>query len=365
MKSSNPPNELENIVLDNLATAVVVFDRDYRIRYMNQTAEMLLAVSARHVIGQLPESWFSCEEGSVVNLIEATSGGQPYTKRGLTLNTGSNAEVTVDCTLVPAEDAEGRPIIIAEFQQVDRHQRISREEQLIWQQTVSRDLVRGLAHEIKNPLGGIRGAAQLLEAELDDPDFSEYTEVIISEADRLQELVNRLLGPNNRPDYRELNIHHVLERVRKLILAESGEGVHIVRDYDPSIPDLTGDMDQLIQAVLNIVRNAMKAIGDAGTITLRTRIQRQYTIGTRRHRLVAQVDIVDNGPGIPQDIADTLFFPMVTHGTGGMGLGLPIAQSVINQHHGLVECTSRPGHTVFSILLPLDASTGTRRQESQ
>ncbi len=226
-------------------------------------------------------------------------------------------------------------------------------------------MVRGLAHEIKNPLGGLRGAAQLLQAELGSEELREYTQIIIQEADRLQELVNRMLGPNRRPSYAPINIHHVLERVRTLVLAETGERITIRRDYDPSIPELSGDSDQLIQAVLNIVRNAVRALGDTGTVTLRTRIQRQLTIGHGRHRLAAQIDIIDNGPGIPPEIAETLFLPMVTAGTGGMGLGLSIAQSLINQHQGLIECNSRDGETTFTIFLPLeDDSNGERQGEA-
>jgi two-component system, NtrC family, nitrogen regulation sensor histidine kinase GlnL len=258
-------------------------------------------------------------------------------------------------------DEAGERLTIVELQQVDRQLRIRRETQLIRQQAATRDLVRGLAHEIKNPLGGLRGAAQLLAAELPEPELQEYTYIIIEEADRLQTLVNRMLGPNRRPDFRPLNVHHVLERVRSLVLAEPDHHqLHIVRDYDPSIPDLIGDMDQLIQAVLNIVKNAAKALHGEGEIQLRTRVARNFTIGNERHRLVAHVEIQDDGPGIPSEISDTLFLPMVTSGDG-MGLGLSIAQSLITQHRGLIECHSRPGHTVFTILLPVAADGITER----
>ena len=339
-------------ILDNLASAVVVFDRELRVRYMNQMAEMLLAVSAKHVVGELPLAWMACHGEAVVDLILAASIGSPITKRGVVLRT-ERSEVTVDCTVTPVLDEDGQQFTIVELQQIDRHLRISREERLLTQQALSRDVVRGLAHEIKNPLGGLRGAAQLLESELDSDELKEYTHIIIQEADRLQDLVNRMLGPNRRPSYAPVNIHHVLERVRSLVTAESGDRIEIVRDYDPSIPQLMGDSDQLIQAVLNIVRNACRAIGDHGRVTLRTRIQRQLTIGNSRYRLAAQIDIIDDGPGIPDEIADTLFLPMVTSGTGGMGLGLSIAQSLINQHKGLIECNSRPGETVFTIYLPV------------
>lgn len=349
-------------ILDNLASAVVVFDADLRVCYLNQMAEMLLAVSAKHVIGEMPVTWMACHGEAVVDLVRAAALGSPITKRGVVLTT-DRSEVTVDCTVTPMLDDDGAPLTIVELQQIDRHLRISREERLINQQALTRDVVRGLAHEIKNPLGGLRGAAQLLESELDSDELKEYTNIIIQEADRLQELVNRMLGPNRRPSYAPVNIHHVLERVRTLVLAETGEQIAVVRDYDPSIPELIGDSDQLIQAVLNIVRNAARVLGEEGTITLRTRIQRQLTIGSGRYRLAAQIDIIDNGPGIPPEIADTLFFPMVTAGTGGMGLGLSIAQSLINQHKGLIECNSRNGETTFTIYLPLGEDLNTDRDK--
>jgi two-component system nitrogen regulation sensor histidine kinase GlnL len=350
--SIEPLPLLPTTILDNLASAVVVFDQDLRVTYMNQMAEMLLAVSAKQVIGELPVAWMACHGEAVIDLVRAAAIGSPITKRGVVLRT-ERSEVTVDCTVTPTLDEDGRQFTIVELQQIDRHLRISREERLITQQALSRDVVRGLAHEIKNPLGGLRGAAQLLESELDSDELKEYTHIIIQEADRLQELVNRMLGPNRRPSYEPVNIHHVLERVRSLVLAESGDRIEIVRDYDPSIPQLIGDSDQLIQAVLNIVRNATRAIGEVGRVVLRTRIQRQLTIGNERYRLAAQIDVIDDGPGIPEEIADTLFLPMVTSGTGGMGLGLSIAQSLINQHKGLIECNSRPGETKFTIYLPV------------
>ncbi len=215
-------------------------------------------------------------------------------------------------------------------------------------------MIRGLAHEIKNPLGGLRGAAQLLERELPDPQLTEYTKIIIDEADRLQNLLNRMLGPNTLPNLRETNIHHVLERVRSLVLAEAPPGIEITRDYDPSIPNLNADSDQLIQAALNLVRNAVQALGQHGSIILRTRAQRQITIGHERHRLVLTLEVIDNGPGIPQEIQERIFYPMVTGHANGTGLGFSIAQSLINRHGGLIECTSEPGNTIFRILLPLE-----------
>lgn len=347
---------VERIVLDHMATAVLLLDGELRVQYLNPAAEMLFAVSARQIHNQRVESLLQCSGDKVqAHLQEAVNSGQPVTEREINMQLVDNREMTLDCTVIPLPSREGPPGVLLEVQQVDRHLRISREEQLLSQQQATRDVVRGLAHEIKNPLGGLRGAAQLLQAELGDRGLREYTEIVIQEADRLQNLVNRILGPNRLPANQLLNIHHVLERVRSLVQAEMANRLELVRDYDPSIPELMGDADQLIQAVLNIVRNAVRAVREDGRIELRTRVQRQFTIGSIRHRLVAQIDIIDNGPGIPDEIRDRLFYPMVTSGTGGMGLGLSIAQSLINQHRGLIECKSKPGETVFTVYLPVES----------
>jgi two-component system nitrogen regulation sensor histidine kinase GlnL len=231
--------------------------------------------------------------------------------------------------------------------------RISNEEQLLVQQQSSQELVRGLAHEIKNPLGGIKGAAQLLDLELED-DLREYTRVIIGEADRLKNLVNRLLGPNQLPKVAELNIHEVLERVRQLLKVEYGDRLNLVFDYDPSIPSIVGDAEQLIQAILNIAKNAARELDEEGELMFRTRILRQFTIGSQRHRLVAQIDIEDNGPGIPDELRETVFLPMVSGSAEGVGLGLSISQSLVARHNGLIEFESKPGKTVFTVYLPVE-----------
>jgi two-component system nitrogen regulation sensor histidine kinase GlnL len=227
----------------------------------------------------------------------------------------------------------------------------------------TRALVRGVAHEVKNPLGGIRGAAQLLAKELKDENLTDYTDIIIAEADRLRNLVDKLLGPRKLPDFRKLNIHQLIERVRSIVEAESGHQISIVRDYDPSLPEVLVDGDQIIQAILNVVSNARQALlestqSDYPRITLRTRPLRQFTIGNIRHRLVAMIEIEDNGPGVDQKIQETLFFPMVSGRANGTGLGLSIAQSIMNQHQGLIECESRPGLTQFRLLLPIVAQSG-------
>lgn len=344
-------------ILENLSSAVLLLDSALRLQYMNPAAEMLFEVSFRHTLGSPVEALFHCPEGLPrEHLEQAMQTGHHFTERELCLPLPDGKRATVDCTVIPLLDSEGAGKLLIEIQQIDRQLRISREEQLLSQHQAAQELIRGLAHEIKNPLGGLRGAAQLLEQELADPDLCEYTQIIINEADRLKNLVNRMLGSDRLPNLRKVNIHTLLERVRNLVLAESGERLTIVRDYDPSIPDLHVDSDRIIQALLNILRNAAREIGDSpdGRILLHTRILRQFTIGNRRHRLVAQIGIEDNGRGIPESIREKLFYPMVTASEDGVGLGLTIAQSLINQHSGLVECSSEPGKTLFTVLLPVE-----------
>jgi len=265
-----------------------------------------------------------------------------------------NQSITVNLSATPLLENGKLSEILIEIQQVDRHLRITKEEQLLAQQNTSRMLVRGLAHEIKNPLGGLRGAAQLLDLELQDPELKEYTQIIIAESDRLQDLMDKMLGPNKPAHKCFLNIHEVLERVRYLVAAEANNSIILITDYDPSIPELYADKNQLIQALLNIVRNAVQAIQTEGEITIRSRISRHMTIGRKRYKLTVKIEIIDNGPGIKPELMDQIFYPMITSRAEGTGLGLSIAQSLINQHNGLIECESEPGNTVFSIYLPLE-----------
>lgn len=343
----------EQRVLDNLNTAVLLFNEGLELKYINPAGEILLEVSARHIVGQPVQRLFPESRDFVLALTRSLHSGHPYTERGARLRMPDLRQVTVDVTVTPLLERHDLELLI-EMLQVDRHMRIAREESLIAQYNNTRMLMRGLAHEINNPLGGLRGAAQLLERELEDDTLTEYTRVIIGEADRLQSLLSRMLGPNALPLKRNINIHEVTERVRALLQAEAGAGVAILRDYDPSIPELYADPDQLIQAVLNITRNALQALNGKGTILLQTRTQRHFTLGRRTHRLAVQINIIDSGPGIPPDMIEKIFYPMISGRHGGTGLGLPIAQSIVNQHGGLIECSSRPGQTVFSIILPLE-----------
>jgi two-component system nitrogen regulation sensor histidine kinase GlnL len=242
---------------------------------------------------------------------------------------------------------------------LDRYLKIDRDESISTQQQITRQMIRGLAHEIKNPLGGIRGSAQLLERELATEDLRAYTEIIISETDRLTALVDRLLGPNSLPQPSLTNIHEVLERVRTLIELEADPDLEFKTDYDPSIPEVSIDPELMVQVILNIARNAMQSLEATQSSCLRftTRVERQFTIGVTQHRLVAKIDIVDNGPGIPDELKHHLFYPMITGRPNGTGLGLSVAQSIVHQHHGLIEFESRPGSTTFSIFLPLELST--------
>jgi len=339
-------------ILDNLSHTVLLLDSQLRVRYINPAGEVLLGVSARqaldHPVGDLLYGNGRLDEA----LARARDHGTPYTERELELSPRPDAEITVDMTVLPLSGATPDAALLVELEQLDRHLRISREEHLLAQQNATRALLRGLAHEVKNPLGGLRGAAQLLERRLGEAELREYTQVIIGEADRLQSLVDRMLGPATLPNRVALNIHEPLERVRQLVEAEAG--LRIDADYDPSIPDLVADRDQLIQAFLNIFRNAVQSVGDEGRVRLRSRCLRQVTIGQVRYRLVIGVDVIDDGPGVDPALQESIFYPMVTGRDGGTGLGLSIAQDLINRHGGLIECSSRPGRTVFRVLLPLE-----------
>jgi len=340
-------------VLENLTTAVAVLDPHLTVTYINPACEMLFGISSRKARAAPFDHLVSGPPEVLEHLQACLHDGHPYTDHEVPMALIGGRVLTVDCTVTPLNEPGTEGGLLLELVQLDRQLRIVREEHLLSQHETTRAVVRGLAHEIKNPLGGLRGAAQLLERELPDADLKEYTRIIIEEADRLQNLLNRMLGPNTLPQTRDTNIHHVLERVRSLVLAEAPSGVSIDRDYDPSIPNLEADPDQLIQAVLNLVRNAVQALGGSGRILLRTRTQRQITIGHDRHKLALVLEVIDNGPGIPEQILEKIFYPMITGHANGTGLGLSIAQSLINRHGGLIECSSEPGNTVFRILLPL------------
>lgn len=349
---------LQRALLENLTTATLLLDSELRLEYMNPAAEMLLAVSGQRSLGHFISELFTESPEALCSLRQAVEKAHPFTKREAILTSVNGHGLIVDYIVSPIL-IRHKTLILLEILQRDRLLRMSKEEAQLSKQETTRMLVRGLAHEIKNPLGGIRGAAQLLARELPEEHLKDYTEVIIEEADRLRNLVDRMLGSNKLPSLALTNIHEVLERVASLIEAESQGSVILVRDYDPSIPEVLMDREQMIQAVLNIVSNAVQALAAhdgtrGGRITLRTRTLRQFIIGHTRHRLVIHISIIDNGPGIPADLQHTLFYPMVSGRPDGTGLGLAITQNIISQHQGMIECESHPGHTAFSVYLPLE-----------
>ena len=344
--------------LDLLATAVVALDDGFVVRYANPAAENLLDTGARSMIGQGFPGLFAESEAIERALAEALKTHWDYSAQLVTYLRPGREQLPLSCVVTRTDVP--RVLLLVELRPIEQQLRLAREERMVSEQQANRELIRNLAHEIKNPLGGLRGSAQLLERELDKPYLKEYTQVIIKEADRLQALMDRLLTPHRVPRVGLVNIHEVLERVRSLLLAEFSSGVEIQRDYDPSVPDLQGDKEQLIQVVLNIARNAAQALTSdenkkkkGGTITLRTRAVRQATIIRNRYRLALELQIIDDGPGVGEQIRERIFNPLVSGREGGSGLGLSLAQTYVQYHRGVIECDSRPGRTVFTILLPL------------
>lgn len=344
------------LILRNLTSATLCLDHQLRIQFINQSAESLLEVSEGRSLGQPLASVLS-EAGELQSLLfDALQTNQAYTRRKDTLRLAQGHTVTVDYTISIFNEDE-RPLLLLEIIPQDRYLRIDREEGHRQHEQTTRMMIRGLAHEVKNPLGGIRGAAQLLARELPAPELTEYTNIIIEETDRLAALVDRLLGPTTQPRHEPGNIHEIIERAARLIETETS--IAIQRDYDPSIPELMLDADMVQQALLNIVRNASQALADTphAAIQLVTRTERQFTIGTKRHRVVVRIDVTDNGPGVPPELADQLFYPMISGRAEGSGLGLSIAQSIIMRHEGIIEFHSRPGQTVFTVIMPLTTPT--------
>ncbi|MDP1930569.1 MAG: nitrogen regulation protein NR(II) [Gammaproteobacteria bacterium] len=361
-------DNLHRRLLDHLSTGVIVFDHELRLGYINLAAESILAISGRQVQGAWIGDIFLNSAQDIAEIRNAQTSNHSFTKRKTELTTLQNQTMSVDYTITPLTDMDDAHILM-EIQAINYAERISKEEALISTHETTRELVRGLAHEIKNPLGGIRGAAQLLARELPDSDLTDYTNVIIEEADRLHKLVDRLVGSRKLPELKLVNIHEVLERVRSLIEAEVvDKDIRIERNYDPSIPDVMADSEQLIQAVLNIVRNAMQALEspnvrhNTGTIELTTRVLRNVTIGSVFHRLAARIEITDNGPGIPDDLIGSIFYPMISGRAEGTGLGLSIAHSIITQHKGMIECSSKPGKTRFAIFIPVAPRARNKRK---
>jgi two-component system nitrogen regulation sensor histidine kinase GlnL len=339
---------------DLLATAVLMLDGRGRIVYANPAAENLFELSRQKLMHQALPDVFGKSPTLLTAIERATATGASYTEQELELGVTAKPKLHLTCT-VSAIDTDGAALLL-EFRHIDQQLKIAREERLQEQQQANRELIRSLAHEIKNPLGGIRGAAQLLERELDRPQLVEYTQVIIGEADRLRGLVNRLLAPHRAPTYRRINIHEVLVRVKGVVQAEF-PAIPIVCDFDTSLPEFEADHEQLLQAALNVVKNAAQALSGAPVaapeIRLVTRVARGVTLSKRHHRLALAIAVEDNGPGVPDHLRDRIFFPLVSGREGGSGLGLTIAQTFITQHGGSIECESANGRTVFTVLLPM------------
>ncbi len=360
------PSEVQHLLpagveaFDHLATMVAVIEPNGQCLFANVAFEEELGLSRRSVLRETIFDWFE-EPALLQDVVRAVSANEYATSR---LEARLKRHPNVFSDPLPVQvlvtRMEHGDLVVIELVEVEQQARQDREERVQDQVQANKELIRNLAHEIKNPLGGIRGSAQLLQMELESKALTEYTQVIIHEADRLQALVDRLLAPHRRPHLvGDVNIHEVCERVRSLILAEFPRGLQVWRDYDTSLPEFRGDREQLIQALLNIAHNAAQALservaqtGDA-LITLRTRVARRVTINRQLHRLALVLHIEDNGPGIPESLRDRIFYPLVSGREGGSGLGLTLAQTFVQQHHGTIECESEPGRTVFRILIPL------------
>jgi two-component system nitrogen regulation sensor histidine kinase GlnL len=341
-------------VLGALSTAVLVVDAGASIMALNPGAEDLLGISGRQSLGYRLDQLLPLLHPLAELVARAAATGQSYGQE-LAFAPLNRADQTLEaaCRVTPLRGEPAR--LLVELFDTTQWRQFDREHALINQRDASRRMIRQLAHEIRNPLGGLRGAAQLLERELPTPELRDYTRVIIGEADRLTALTDGLLGPARRPQPREVNIHELLERVVTLIASEPRGATGILRDYDPSLPPLYADPDQLIQALLNLARNALQSTAGAGYVLFRTRVLTNVPIGSRRHRLVACIEIEDDGPGVPPEIAGSIFYPLVTGRPDGTGLGLPLSQDLVSRHGGLIEFQSRPGRTVFMVHLPITA----------
>ncbi len=326
-----------------------MLDEGLLISYLNPAAENLFSVSLRRTLGRALTDIVHPAQELLVLCQRALATGLSFSLHEFAARVGDR-ELVLDCQVALLDHERG---IVLEFADTERDRRVRREADLVAQQRVSRRIVRQLAHEVKNPLGGLRGAAQLLERQLPDPEQKAYTRVIIEEADRLAALVDGILRAGGAPRPEEINLHRITEHVAHLIEAEKPAGVELVRDYDPSLPSITVDRNHMIQAFLNVGRNAMQALGLNGRLIFRTRALTNFTVGGERHRLVLSAEVEDNGPGIPAELRETIFFPLVTGRATGTGLGLTIAQDLVSRNGGLIEFTSEPGRTIFQIRLPV------------
>jgi len=343
-------------LVEALSSAVLLLDAKLCILRANTAAQTLLALSTSKLIGARLAEVLPGADEVIAATRRALLEEREFSERGLDLRLLKQTQHLVDCSATPIWDGQpSAEYVVLELKSAEHHQHVQREDTMAMQNVASSALLQGLAHEIKNPLGGIRGAAQLLERELDDPRLAEYTQIIIGEADRLRTLVERMLGPRGALHKASVNIHDVLEHVRRVVEAERADGCAIACDYDPSLPELYADRDQLVQAFLNLVRNAVDATttGGGGAVTLRTRVQRKFTLNSKTHRHVVLAQVIDTGVGVDEKLGSSIFFPLVSGRAAGTGLGLPIAQSLVQRHGGLIGFESEPGRTEFSVWLPL------------
>ena len=335
--------------MQGLTTAVVVLDESLAIVALNTAAESLLGVSERRVVGRSLEDVLHPARELALLCRRALATGLMFGMRELAARVGDR-ELVLDCHAAPLQNDR---FLLLELVDTERDRKVRREAALVAQQQLSRRIIRQLAHEVKNPLGGLRGAAQLLERQLPEQELKAYTRVIIEEADRLASLVDGILRAGTAPRLEDVNLHRITEHVAQLVEAEKPAGVELVRDYDPSLPDVCVDRNQMIQAFLNLARNALQSVGERGRLIVRTRALSNLTLGGEQHRLVLSAEIEDNGPGIPDELKDTIFYPLVTGRPTGTGLGLTIAQDLVSRNGGLIEFTSQPGRTVFQLRLPV------------
>jgi len=351
-----PSTETAARILEHLATAVLLFDKDLHLISINSAGEGLLSVSNKRVSGMTSRQIWPNSSFFYEAIQRTLFSGSTCIERGVDLILNTDQKIKVDCMITPIMVNDAAEEILVELVDADAFVRVMQEVNQQTVQEAAKESVQGMAHEIKNPLGGIRGAAQLLERELDNKDLLEYTRIIINESDRLSKFIDRMLTTSTQPAKSDINIHEVLEYVVSVVRAENSRSLNIKKDYDPSIPNIKADREQIIQAVLNLLRNAVQAIDDDGVITLMTRIQRQVTIQHRLNRHIIELDIIDDGPGIPPEIETGAFYPMVTGRAEGTGLGLSIAQQLIQSHGGLINYERKDSNTCFSILLPMEQS---------
>ena len=343
--------------MESLTTAIIICDRDLIIHYINPSTESIFEVSAKQAINNNISIFFEDTNNFFKDIIQKVEAQKnSYKEHEFFIQTHQKKTICVSLTVTAL--IESKDEFIIEFVQMDQQLKVAREERMFIQQQANTELLRNLAHEVRNPLGGLRGAAQLLEQELSEDSLKEYTQIIINEADRLQNLMNRMLTPHQMPIYKKTNIHEILERVRSLILSEFSTDISFIRDYDVSLPEFIVDREKLIQAILNIARNGAQAMKqnkqEEMKLSFVTRAERQIVFRKKKHATAIRIDIIDNGPGIKNELIDKIFFPLVTGNENGSGLGLSLAQNLIALHQGMIDCHSVPGKTIFSIILPIE-----------